>query len=118
MAEKHCGCGQKTKNASGICDKCLANIRALNRIRSLLGVFPFNHKPKKKKVVTEEYLAYPPKGYHDQLCWYCENACGGCSWSESFIPVEGWEAIKTGESYHITFCPQYQPLKMRREVLK
>ena len=50
-----------------------------------------------------------------QLCWRCGNACGGCSWSQSFIPVEGWDAesvvIKDSEgdidSYKIKKCPQF-----------
>lgn len=50
-----------------------------------------------------------------QLCWRCSNACGGCSWSQSFIPIEGWKAesvvIKDSEgdinSYKIKKCPQF-----------
>lgn len=50
-----------------------------------------------------------------QLCWRCSNACGGCSWSQNFIPVEGWDAepviIKDSEgdinSYKIKKCPQF-----------
>ncbi len=50
-----------------------------------------------------------------QLCWQCKNACGGCSWSQSFIPIEGWEAepntIRDDEgdirSYRIIKCPQF-----------
>lgn len=49
----------------------------------------------------------------DQLCFSCKNACGGCSWSKTFTPVDGWEAkeckiprtnIKT---YKIKKCPEY-----------
>ena len=29
------------------------------------------------------------------LCWRCKNCFGGCSWSESFEPVEGWSAERT-----------------------
>ena len=29
------------------------------------------------------------------LCWKCERACGGCSWSADLIPVDGWDAIPT-----------------------
>lgn len=28
----------------------------------------------------------------NSLCWYCKWACGGCSWSDDGIPVEGWDA--------------------------
>ena len=31
----------------------------------------------------------------DTLCWSCKNCIGGCSWSEKFEPVKGWEATKT-----------------------
>lgn len=50
-----------------------------------------------------------------QLCWRCKNACGGCSWSACFTPVNGWNAeatiIKnsTGDtcSYRIKKCPEF-----------
>lgn len=49
-------------------------------------------------------------------CWTCKNACGGCSWSRDFIPVEGWNAVKTQymdcgnvvDSYFIKSCPEYK----------
>jgi len=63
------------------------------------------------------------------ICFDCQNACGGCSWSEldpdtkrpRFEPVPGWTAkkvilncgtFKKGgkvlvETYHITKCPQF-----------
>ena len=61
-----------------------------------------------------------------QLCWDCKNACGKCSWSQSFIPVAGWVAEKTIintqgtngtnkkhfnrtiSSYDIKACPLFQ----------
>ena len=57
------------------------------------------------------------------ICWSCQNACGGCSWSryKSWQPVEGWEAIETTislsnhlprmQSYIVLSCPQYVPDK-------
>lgn len=50
-----------------------------------------------------------------QLCWSCGKACGGCSWSKSGKPVEGWEAeeslIRNANqstvSYKIMKCPEY-----------
>ena len=51
----------------------------------------------------------------EQLCWTCQNACGWCSWSSCFQPVEGWTAEKvhrkTYDSYRITKCPEYVPDK-------
>ena len=41
----------------------------------------------------------------EQLCWACQKACGDCSWSSCFQPVEGWTAEKvqrkTYDSYRI-----------------
>ena len=64
--------------------------------------------------------------YHSkQLCWDCKNACGRCSWSQSFTPVHGWVAEATTintqvtgrnqkhynitmESYAIKECPLFE----------
>ena len=61
--------------------------------------------------------------YHTaSLCWACKNAVpnpetgAGCSWSERFIPVEGWDAAERnlfGQhdseviSYHVIACPEF-----------
>ena len=53
---------------------------------------------------------------NEQLCWSCQNACGGCSWSKNLIPVVGWNAtpilVKDEEgdirTYKIVKCPQYK----------
>lgn len=46
-----------------------------------------------------------------QMCWYCKNATGNCSWSRNLTPVDGWDAEKTynvdGSSYRIKFCPEF-----------
>ena len=34
------------------------------------------------------------------ICWDCANCYGGCSWSERFIPVAGWEAEQRNISGH------------------
>ena len=56
----------------------------------------------------------------DTLCWSCKNACGKCSWSKYFEPVEGWQAEPTKikqlyngfvhsiESFCIIKCPKYR----------
>lgn len=55
----------------------------------------------------------------NQLCWECKNSTGGCSWSRSLQPVEGWYAepsfIKDSASdiggfntYKVIGCPQFQ----------
>ena len=54
------------------------------------------------------------------ICWTCQNAVLGCSWSKHFIPVEGWDATPTMlyakdkahggvRSYEVHRCPQYVP---------
>lgn len=50
-----------------------------------------------------------------QLCFDCRKAVGGCPWSRSFIPIDGWTAEPTiinqcydkTESYQITACPLF-----------
>ena len=54
---------------------------------------------------------------NNTLCWACENAVpnengNGCSWSECFIPVEGWNAKETvvGDdvpSFYVYDCPEF-----------
>ena len=53
------------------------------------------------------------------LCWQCQNATGGCSWSQDFTPVEGWDAKRTRirlekgakytESFIVKKCPKFRP---------
>lgn len=75
---------------------------------------------------------------HDTLCWDCEKACGRCSWSKNFTPVEGWKAIPTKiscgyklggiphivDSFIVCECPEFEllgaikrKLVMRNELL-
>lgn len=59
------------------------------------------------------------------LCWSCERAIGGCSWSKAKNPqpVKGWKAEPTkirvsfGESidsYLVGECPLYVPDKRKK----
>lgn len=52
----------------------------------------------------------------DTLCWFCERACGGCSWSDKLEPVAGWNAEKTKilitkgtniDSFIVKDCPLF-----------
>lgn len=51
----------------------------------------------------------------DSLCWHCSRSeDGSCSWSDRFVPVEGWDAQKSKrkseaykESYNVRGCPQF-----------
>lgn len=54
------------------------------------------------------------------ICWDCKRAVLGCSWSKSYTPVPGWNAIKTQiaaydkdrkiyyESYKVLECPLFE----------
>lgn len=62
----------------------------------------------------------------ETLCWCCEKACGCCSWSHDFTPVEGWDATptvlnceshilvsgervtRTVDSYCVHDCPEFE----------
>lgn len=80
------------------------------------------------KVIAQMWgpeTVYPGRKYGGgdmTLCWFCDKAVGGCSWSRSFEPVEGWEARETriklskdpatGEqmydtSFFVMACPEY-----------
>lgn len=66
----------------------------------------YGYEPKSKRNAK-------PKLQHtgEQPCWTCAKAYGGCSWSRSFVPVEGWEAkpSKThADGYRIVRCPEYE----------
>lgn len=50
--------------------------------------------------------------FRNTLCWSCRNAVGYCSWSQSFKPVDGWQAIPTkvktaGDTFVVISCPCY-----------
>ena len=59
------------------------------------------------------------------LCWRCKNCFGGCSWSESFGPVEGWNAERTiiqhfnaeTPSFLVRDCPRFAPDDGEREYV-
>lgn len=71
----------------------------------------------------------PPANYGSNICFECQNACGGCEWSEvdpqtekiRFAPVPGWTAKPTAirkisagddiKSFHVTACPKFQPMR-------
>ena len=67
--------------------------------------------------LAKDHQAIAEKKTTKTLCWHCQNACGGCSWSRSFTPVNGWkvkesalQAYDTGrivKSYHVISCPEF-----------
>lgn len=69
-------------------------------------------------IENEEYIRiYRPDLKTNNCCFLCQNCAGGCSWSRSFEPVDGWKAEKTyfdsytheheEGSYKILFCPEF-----------
>ena len=42
------------------------------------------------------------------ICWNCAKATGHCSWSENLVPVKGWTAEETKESYVVRACPLFE----------
>lgn len=82
---------------------------------------------KKGDAGPPENAAYGGKA--NELCFHCDNACGGCNWSRAFRPVPGWTAeptllrtdrrAGTCSSYHITACPEFcgdiEPREKRKE---
>jgi len=52
------------------------------------------------------------KNKPDSICWGCARACQKtCSWSDEFIPVDGWTAEYTEKtkSYLVIECPMFVP---------
>ena len=59
-----------------------------------------------------------------QKCWKCKKAVGGCSWSDSGIPIKNWVAKRSVieenegnmESYKIISCPEFEKDEPRESV--
>lgn len=54
-------------------------------------------------------------GKKENMCWYCDNATGGCPWADDFEPVPGWDAeadVMSGygdkATYRIYNCPLFK----------
>jgi hypothetical protein len=123
--ELFCKCGNKITIKGDICKSCKEKVDLLNRIRQMLNL-PSNEKSKPKHGGNERYFQS-----HSTLCWKCQKASGGCSWSRDFIPVDGWEAKpsqiliacqnqtkdkkpKYTESFDVHSCPEFELLDMLR----
>ena len=44
----------------------------------------------------------------DTVCISCAHATGECCWSRQFVPVAGWNALQTRNSYCVVSCPEYK----------
>lgn len=57
----------------------------------------------------------------DSLCWRCSRSTdSSCSWSRSFVPVDGWDAEPTERysevyktSYNVHSCPKFKEYDTR-----
>lgn len=61
----------------------------------------------------------------ETICWRCQNACGRCSWSKNFTPIEGWVAERKdvkiaigeyAESYEVITCPLFKEDEVKDEI--
>lgn len=77
--------------------------RERNKARREAGYIPKRKAPVERKTT---------------ICWTCQNATGGCSWSRCLKPVEGWKAKKMKikgnfytrekvDSFIVEKCPEY-----------
>ena len=77
-------------------------------------------------MAIEQYYVPASKA---NICFDCQKACGGCSWSTDFTPVPGWTAQKVtqrasnskgkalwNETYHITVCPEFVKDEPRESI--
>ena len=49
-----------------------------------------------KKATKYRFESEKVKTLTETICWGCSKACGHCSWSKEFKPVDGWDAtLKT-----------------------
>ena len=131
-ADKICPiCGKTFKGNGGqkYCSKeCAGKVKyvrkSVDKICPVCGKkFKSNGRKKycsDKCAINVSYYKKKKGGTNETLCWSCKNACGDCSWSKNFTPVEGWKAKKTklrltrgpsepqnDFSYIIYGCPEY-----------
>lgn len=52
------------------------------------------------------------------LCWNCSKATGGCSWSKSLLPVDGWDAEETDVSFKVNACPEFEKDNTKKVPVK
>lgn len=81
-------------------------------------------------MARKKHLTSSHKSGRSNICFNCQKACGGCSWSAidpntgkpGFKPIPGWTAepvvlnvghcVNKGtyvQTYHITACPEFVP---------
>lgn len=95
----------KPKPKEKICAVCGKPIEGKGRFRYCSKLCA----DKGKFELTESCRKKVVRRKNETLCWTCQNACCGCSWSKSFTPVEGWEAKPSEDSFFVINCPQFIP---------
>lgn len=83
---------------------------------------PKKTKPQKPDEIKRNINRHT--GNLETICWHCQNACGGCSWSKKLKPVKGWKAEKIkvkivkgdyNDSYIVNECPEFKPDAKRKK---
>lgn len=83
---------------------------------------PIKIKPQMPDKIKRNINRYT--GNLETICWHCQNACGGCSWSKNLRPVKGWKAKKIkvkiaqgdyNDSYIVNECPEFKPDAKRKK---
>lgn len=118
-----CGKEFETKTAAKTCSeecKIELKVRTKRKCNKRSSGKPVG-RPRKHK----EYIYRPTK--NDTLCWSCQNATGGCSWSKKLKPVRGWKAEKIKvkgdfytskivDSYIVKSCPKFKADVLRGKI--
>lgn len=116
--QRDCGCGtrREARPASKMAIFYNGESHTANEWARIYGARPaviyglhYAHKPLDEALVIRQHP--------ETLCWECANATGGCSWSQRFRPVPGWDATPTVlhqdgvvrkiTSYHVKACPEF-----------
>ena len=81
------------------------------RIAEMLGAPEYTiwNWKKSNGIKTDRKYSAPFKKASYTICWDCKNALGRCSWSQSFVPVEGWTAIVTPPAVYLSEAMQKIP---------
>jgi transposase-like protein len=106
---------QMYKQGTSIAKVCQAfGIKHHKTLCDILDEQKVKRRPYTKKNKPNEIMDNFVRGeQRDQLCWYCKNATGRCSWTnKTFTPVQGWDAKKVVKGYVDTYdirdCPLFE----------
>lgn len=105
------------KVAAAVEGVAVETIRCWCKGRTRLGDGQHRYEYKAPEKKQDRMALEAVRNSNQTICWGCDNACGGCSWSREFKPVEGWTATRrdllmtngTKESYIVHECPEFVP---------